>query len=108
MAKYKISLESEIRLSVKGVTVKTESAESVEFVDGVMKDVAKVMYQHELNCIKINNIKKLTDNVYTIIATKDSLNNIMEMGCCVTQIGNRLGDDVTSILTLTQVCERIG
>ena len=29
MAKYKISLESEIRLSVKGITVKTESAESV-------------------------------------------------------------------------------
>ena len=108
MAKYKISLESEIRLSVKGVTVKTESAESVEFVDGVMKDVAKVMYQHELNCIKINNIKKLTDNVYTIIATKDSLNEIMEMGACVTQIVNRLGDDATSILTLTQVCERIG
>ena len=108
MAKYKISLESEIRLSVKGVTVKTESAESVEFVEGVMKDAAKVMYQHELNCIKINNIKKLTDNVYTIIATKDSLNEIMEMGCCVTQIGNRLGDDVTSILTLTQVCERVG
>lgn len=108
MAKYKISLESEIRLSVKGVTVKTESAESVEFVEGAMKDVAKVMYQHELNCIKINNIKKLTDNVYTIIATKDSLNEIMEMGCCVTQIGNRLGDDVSSILTLTQVCERVG
>lgn len=36
MAKYKISLESEIRLSVKGVTVKTESAESVEFVEGVV------------------------------------------------------------------------
>lgn len=108
MAKYKISLESEIRLSVKGVVVKTESAKSVEFVDGYMKDVAKVMYQHELNCIKINNIKNLTDNVYTIIATKDSLDEIMEMGCCVTQIGNRLGDDVTSILTLAQFCERVG
>lgn len=72
-----------------------------------MKDVANVMYQHELDCIKINSINKLTDNVYTIIATKDSLNEIMEMGACVTQIGNRLGDDATSILTLTQVCERI-
>lgn len=29
MAKYKISLKSENRLSVKGITVKTESAESV-------------------------------------------------------------------------------
>lgn len=107
MAKYKISLESEIRVSVKGITVKTESAQSVEFVEGVMKDVAKVMYQHELNCIKMNNIQKLTDNVYTILASKDSLNHILEMGYCVTQVCNRLGEDVSTILTLTQVSERV-
>lgn len=108
MAKYKISLESEIRMSVKGITVKTESATATEIVDGDMKDVAKVMFNHEVNCMKINNIKKLTDNVYTICSSKDSLNHILEMGYCVTQICNRLGDDVCSILTLTQVSERIG
>lgn len=34
MSKYKISLESEIRVSVKGITVKTESAKATEFVEG--------------------------------------------------------------------------
>jgi hypothetical protein len=82
MAKYKISLESEIRMSVKGITVKTESATATELVEGDMKDVARVMFNHEVNCMKINNIKKLTDN--------------------------KLGEDVCSILTLTQVSERIG
>lgn len=108
MSKYKISLESEIRVSVKGITVKTETAESTELVEGVFKDVAKVMYNNEINCMKINNIKKLTDSVYTICASKDSLNHILEMGYCVTQVCNKLGEDVCTILTLTQVSERIG
>lgn len=108
MAKYKISLESEIRMSVKGITVKTESATSTELVEGEMRDVAKVMFNHEVNCMKINNIKKLTDNVYTICSSQDSLNHILEMGYCVTQVCNKLGEDVCSILTLTQVSERIG
>lgn len=108
MAKYKISLESEIRVSVKGITVKTESATSTELVEGVFKDVATVMYNHEINCMKINHIKKLTDSVYTICSMKDSLNYILEMGYCVTQVCNKLGDDVCTILTLTQVSERIG
>jgi hypothetical protein len=108
MAKYRISLETEIRVSVKGINVKTESATATELVEGVFKDVAKVMFNHQTNCIKINNIKKLTDDVYTIFSSKDSLNHISEMGYCVTQVCNRLGADVCSILTLTQVSERIG
>jgi hypothetical protein len=108
MAKYKISLESEIRLFVKCITVKTEYATSTELVEGDMKDVAKVMFNHEVNCIKLNNIEKLTDNVYTICSFKDSLNHILEMGYCVTQVCNKLGEDVCSILTLTQISERIG
>lgn len=32
----------------------------------------------------------------------------VEMGYCVTQVCNKLGDDVCTILTLTQVSERIG
>ena len=66
MAKYKISLESEICVSVKGITVKTESVTSAQIVEGVFKDVAKVMYNHEINCMILNHIKELTDSVYTI------------------------------------------
>lgn len=108
MAKYKISSESEIHVSVKGITIKTETATATEVVEGVFKDVAKVMYNHEINCMKINHFKKLTDSVYTICSSKDSLNNILETGYCVTQVCNKLGDDVCTILTLTQVSERIG
>jgi hypothetical protein len=46
------------------------------------------MYNHEINCMKIN--------------------HILEMGYCVTQVCNKLGDDVCTILTLTQAGERIG
>ena len=108
MAKYKISLECEIRIYVNDTTVKQESAISYEIVEGDMKQVAKVMFNKEVNCMKVNDIKKLTDNVYTICSSKDSLNHILEMGYCVTQVCNKLGEDVCSILTLTQVSERIG
>ena len=107
MAKYKISLETKIHISVKGITVKQESANSYEFVEGDMKDVAEVMFNHEVNCMKVNNIKKLTDNFYTICSSKDSFNHILEWGYCVAQVCNRLGKDVCSILTLTQVSERV-
>lgn len=108
MAKYKISLETEIRMSVKGITVKQDSAISYEFVEGDKKDLAKVMFNHEVNLMKVNNIKKLTDNVYTICSSQDSFDHILEMGYCVAQVCNKLGEDVCSILTLTQVSERIG
>jgi hypothetical protein len=58
--------------------------------------------------MKINHINKLTDIVYTICTSKDSLNHILEMGYCVTQVCNKLCDDVCTILTLTQAGERIG
>ena len=108
MAKYKITLDFETVISVNGVRVKSETSRTTQTVTGVFADVAKVMFEHETNCIKHNRLPKLTKDVYTIFETKDSLQYINEYGCCVTQLCNRLGKDASSFLQLIQTSERIG
>lgn len=108
MAKYKITLEFETVISVNGVRVKSETSRNIQIVTGVFADVAKVMFEHEINCIKHNNLPKLTKDVYTIFESKDSLNYILDYGCCVTQLCNKLGKDASSFLQLIQTSKRIG
>lgn len=107
MATYRIILECETVLSVNGKRVKSEVSRNTQTVTGVFADVAKVMYQHELNCIKHNTLPKLTKDVYTCYQSKDSLQYISEYGCCVTQICNKLGKEASSFLQLIQTTERI-
>ena len=107
MAKYKITLEFETVISVNGTRVKSETTRNTQIVEGVFADVAKVMYEHEINCIKHNSLPKLTKDVYTCYQSKDSLQYINEFGCCVTQICNKLGKDASSFLQLTQTTEHI-
>lgn len=108
MATYKITLECETVLSVNGKRVKSDVTRITQTVTGVFADVAKVMYQHEVNCIKHNTLPKLTKDVYTCYQSKDSLQYILEYGCSVTQICNNLGKEASSFLQLTQISERIG
>ena len=108
MAKYEITLEFETVVSVNGVRVQSETTRTTQTVTGVFADVAKVMYQHEINCIKHNRLPKLTKDIYTIFESKDSLNYISEYGCCVTQLCNKLGKDASSFLQLIQTSKRIG
>lgn len=108
MAKYEITLEFETVVSVNGVRVQSETSRTTQTVTGVFADVAKVMYEHEINCIKHNRLPKLTKDVYTIFESKDSLNYISEYGCCVTQLCNKLGIDASLFLQLIQTSKRIG
>lgn len=108
MAKYKITLDFETVISVNGTRIKSETSRTTQMVTGVFADVAKVMFEHETNCIKHNRLPKLTKDFYTIFETKDSLQYINEYGCCVTQLCNRLGKDASSFLQLIQTSERIG
>ena len=107
MATYKITLEFETVLSVDGTRIKSETSRETQIVTGEFADVAKVMFEHEKNCIKHNRLPKLTKDVYTIFETKDSLNYINEYGCCVTQLCNKLGKNASSFLQLIQTSERI-
>lgn len=108
MAKYEITLEFETVVSVNGVRVQSETSRTTQTVTGVFADVAKVMYEHEINCIKHNSLPKLTKDVYTIFESKDSLNYISEYGCCVTQLCNKLGKNASSFLQMIQTSKRIG
>lgn len=108
MANYEITLEFESVVSVNGVRVQSETTRTTQTVTGVFADVAKVMYEHEINCIKHNRLPKLTKDVYTIFESKDSLNYINDYGCCVTQLCNKLGKDASSFLQLIQTSKRIG
>ena len=107
MAKYKITLEFETVVSVNGVRVNSETTRTTQIVEGVFADVAKVMFEHETNCIKHNRLQKLTKDVYTCYESKDSLNYINEFGCCVTQLCNKLGKNASSFLQLIQTSKRI-
>lgn len=109
MATYKITLECETVLSINGKRVKSEVTQSTQTVTNVssFEDVAKVMFEHETNCIKHNRLPKLTKDVYTCYESKDNLNYILEYGCCVTQICNKLGKDASSFLQLTQTTEHV-
>lgn len=107
MATYEITLEFETVLSVDGTRVKSEKSRETQIVTGVFADVAKVMFEHETNCIKHNRLPKLMKDVYTIFESKDSLNYINEYGCCVTQLCNKLGKNASSFLQLIQTSKRI-
>ena len=107
MAKYKITLEFETVVSANGVRVNSETTRTTQIVEGVFADVAKVMFEHETNCIRHNRLPKLTKDVYTIFETKDSLNYINEYECCVTQLCNKLGKNASSFLQLIQTSKRI-
>lgn len=107
MAKYEITLEFETVVSVNGVRVQSETSRNTQIVEGVFSDVSKVMYQHEINCIKHNRLPKLAKDVYTIFESKDSLNYINEYGCCITQLCNKLGKDASSFCQLIQTSKRI-
>ena len=107
MANYEITLEFETVVSVNGVRVQSGTSRITQTVTGVFADVAKVMYEHEINYIKHNLLPKLTKDVYTIFESKDSLNYINEYGCCVTQLCNKLGKDASSFLQLIQTSKRI-
>ena len=108
MAKYKITLDCETVISANGTRVKSVTTRETQTIDGIFEDVAKVMYEHEINCIKHNRFPNVDKDVYTIFETKDSLQYINEFGCCVTQICNKLGKDVSLFLQLIQTSERIG
>lgn len=108
MAKYKITLEFETILYVNGARVNSETTRTTQIVEGVFTDVAKVMFEHETNCIKHNRLLKVAKDFCTIYESKDSLNYINEFGCCVTQLCNRLGKNASSFLQLIQTSERIG
>ena len=108
MAKYKITLELETVISANGTRLKSVTTRETQIIDGIFEDVAKVMYEHEINCIKHNRLPNVAKDVYTIFETKDSLQYINEFGCCVTQICNKLGKDASSFLQLIQTSERIG
>lgn len=108
MAKYKITLDFETVISVNGTRLKSETTRNTQIVEGVFADVAKVMYGHEINCIKHNSLPKVDKDVCTIFESKDSLQYINEYGCCVTSICNKLGKGVSSFFQLIQTSERIG
>lgn len=108
MAKYEITLEFETVVSVNGVRVQSETSRTTQTVTGVFEDVAKVMYEHEINCIKHNRLPKVNERCYNIFVIKDSLNYIKEYGFCVTQLCNKLGKNASSFLQLIQTTKRIG
>ena len=108
MAKYKITLEFETVVSVKGVRINSAITRTTQIVGGVFADVAKVMFEHETNCIKHSRLLNVAKDFCTIYESKDSLNYINEFGCCVTQLCNRLDKNATSFLQLIQTSERIG
>lgn len=107
METYEITLEFETILSVDGKPVKSETSRGTQIVTGVFADVAKVMFEHETNCIKHNRVPKLTKDGYTFFESKDSLNYINEYGCCVTQLCNKSGKNSTLFFQLIQTSKRI-
>lgn len=66
------------------------------------------MYKKKLNFLMLNTIDRETEEVKTIFTSNDNVNHIKEMGYCVTQLCNKLGEGASNMLTLTQTSERIG
>lgn len=108
MAIYKVTTETVNLISVNGKAVQQNVVRSHRVIDGNMDDVARVVYKKQLNFLVLNTIDRATEDVKTIFTSKDSVNHIKEMGYCVTQLCNKLGDDVSNFLTLTQTIERLG
>lgn len=108
MAIYKVTSETVSVISVNGKSVQQNMIRTHRVIDGNMDNVANVIYKNQLNFLVLNTIDKATENVKTIFTSKDNVAQIKEMGYCVTQLLNKLGDDVSNMLTLTQTSERIG
>ena len=97
MAIYKVTSETVNIISVNGKAVQQNIVHT-----------HRVIYKKQLNFLVLNTIDRATEDIKTIFTSKDSVNHIKEMGYCVTQLCNKLGDDVSNFLTLTQTIERIG
>lgn len=108
MAIYKVTSETVNLISVDGKAVQQNIVRLHRVIDGNMNDVAREVYKKQLNFLVKNTIDRATEDIKTIFTSKDSVNHIKEMGYCVTQVCNKLGDAVSSFLTLTQTTERIG
>ena len=108
MAIYKVTSETVSVISVNGKSVQQNMIRTHRVIDGNMDNVANVMYKKQLNFLVLNTIDRATEKVKTIFTSKDNVAQIKEMGYCVTQLLNKLGDDVSNMLTLTQTVERIG
>ena len=108
MAIYKVTSETVSVISVNGKSVQQNIIRTHRVIDGNMDNVANVMYKKQLNFLVLNTIDRATENVKTIFTSNDNVKQIKEMGCCFTQLHNKLGDDVSNMLTLTQTSERIG
>lgn len=108
MAIYKVTSETVNIISVNGKAVQQNIVHSHRVIEGNMDDVARVIYKNQLNFLVLNTIDRATEDIKTIFTSKDSVNHIKEMGYCVTQLCNKLGDEVSNFLTLTQTTERIG
>lgn len=108
MAIYKVTSETVNLISVNGKAVQKNIVRSHRVIEGNMDDVARVVNKKQLNFLVLNTIDIATEDVKTIFASKDSVNHIKEMGYCVTQLCNKLGDNVSNFLTLTQTTECIG
>lgn len=107
MATYKITSVFVTVLSVYGTRVQSETSRDTQIVKGEFADMAKVMFQNEINYIKRNRLRNVTKDVYTMFESKDSLNYINEYGCCVTQLCNKLDKNTNSFLQMIQTNERI-
>ena len=108
MAIYKVTSETVNLISVNGKAVQQNIVRTHRVIDGNMDDVARVVYKKQLNFLVLNTIDKATEDVKTIFTSKDNVNHIKEMGYCVTQLCNKLGDGFSNMLTLSQTTERIG
>ena len=107
MAIYKVTSETVNIISVNGKSVQQNMVRTHRVINGNIDDVSKVMYKKQLNFVVLNTIDCATENVKTLFTSKDNVKQIKEMGYCVTQLFNKLGDDVSNMLTLTQTTERI-
>ena len=108
MAIYKVTSETVNLISVKGKAVQQNTVRTHRVIDGNMNDVARVMYKKQSNLLVLNTIDHATEEVKTIFTSKDSMKHIKEMGYCVTQLCNKMGDGASNMLMLTQTSERIG
>lgn len=107
MAKYNIKSETINVISVNGKAVQKNFIITHRVIDGNMYDVAKDIYKKQLNFIVLNTIDNVSEDVKTIFTDKDNVIQIKEMGYGVTQLFNRLGNNVSNLLTLTQTVEHI-
>lgn len=108
MAIYRIKTEQTYIINYNGKTEKESTVKSYnDIVTGNMSDVAKVMLKAQKDFLTIGTIKNTNiDHLRTLFVSKDSLQRILEIGACYTQIGNEILKSV-HLSSLLQICERI-